>query len=65
MLYVLHKIRQVAPTHATVLIQGETGVGKELVANAIHDASDRASGPFVVVNCAALPPGLIDQASAQ
>jgi PAS domain S-box-containing protein len=60
LLYVLHKIRQVAPTHATVLIQGETGVGKELVANAIHDASDRASGPFVVVNCAALPPGLIE-----
>jgi len=60
LLYVLHKIRQVAPTHATVLIQGETGVGKELVANAVHDASDRASGPFVVVNCAALPPGLIE-----
>ena len=60
LLYVLHKIRQVAPTHATVLIQGETGVGKELVANAVHDASDRASGPFVVVNCAALPPSLIE-----
>jgi len=60
LLYVLHKIRQVAPTDATVLIQGETGVGKELVANAIHDASDRASGPFVVVNCAALPPSLIE-----
>jgi PAS domain S-box-containing protein len=60
LLYVLHKIRQVADTDATVLIQGETGVGKELVAHAIHDSSNRSSGPFLAVNCAALPASLID-----
>ncbi|MEX1309520.1 MAG: sigma-54 dependent transcriptional regulator, partial [Candidatus Sulfomarinibacteraceae bacterium] len=58
--YVLHKIHQVAATDATVLIQGETGVGKELVATAIHRESDRSSGPFLAVNCAALPPTLIE-----
>ncbi len=58
--YVLHKIKQVAPTDATVLIEGETGVGKELVARALHEGSQRARYPFVRVNCAALAPTLIE-----
>lgn len=53
-------IMRVAPTHSTVLIHGETGVGKELVARAIHDSSPRKEGPFIRVNCAALPETLID-----
>jgi len=57
----LHKlIRKVAPTKSTVLIHGETGVGKELVARAIHRESSRHEGPFIRVNCAALPETLID-----
>jgi transcriptional regulator with GAF, ATPase, and Fis domain len=53
-------LEKVAPTEATVLLQGETGVGKELVARAIHDASSRANGPFVVVDCGALAESLIE-----
>jgi formate hydrogenlyase transcriptional activator len=58
--YVLRKIGQVASTNATVLIEGDTGVGKELVARAIHKGSPRAQMPFVRVNCAALPSNLIE-----
>src|SRR5712672_3075273 len=56
----LDMVRVVAPTNATVLINGETGTGKELIAKAIHKCSDRSSGPFVKVNCAAIPTGLIE-----
>src|SRR5260370_19474408 len=57
---VLGIVRLVAPTNATVLIHGETGTGKELIAEAIHKCSDRATGPFVKLNCAAIPAGLTD-----
>jgi formate hydrogenlyase transcriptional activator len=57
---VLGMVRIVAPTDATVLIQGETGTGKELIAEAIHKYSDRSNGPFVKVNCAAIPAGLLE-----
>ena len=53
-------VRKVAPTQSAVLIQGETGVGKELVARAIHRESPRKNQPFIRVNCAALPESLID-----
>jgi DNA-binding NtrC family response regulator len=57
---VLEQIAQVAPTDSTVLIQGETGTGKELVARAIHEASRRRERPLVTVNCAALPRELVE-----
>jgi len=57
---VLDMVRVVAPTDATVLINGETGTGKELIAEAIHKYSDRSDGPFVKVNCAAIPAGLLE-----
>ena len=53
-------IHQVAPTPATVFVSGETGTGKELVARAIHQASDRSSKPFIRVNCAAIPAALCE-----
>jgi PAS domain S-box-containing protein len=58
--YVLYKIKQVAGTDATVLVMGETGTGKELVARAIHSTSTRAHRPMVKVNCAALSATLIE-----
>src|SRR3989475_12419696 len=53
-------IENIADTDATVLIHGESGVGKDLVARAIHAASARRGGPFVKVNCAAIPSGLLE-----
>lgn len=53
-------VRQVAPTAATVLISGESGTGKELVARAIHSRSPRRAGPFVILNCGALPETLLE-----
>jgi DNA-binding NtrC family response regulator len=57
---VFDAIRMVAKSKATVLIQGASGTGKELVARAIHYNSDRRNGPFVTTNCAALPEGLVE-----
>ncbi len=58
--YALYKIEQVAPTNATVLVEGETGTGKELIARAIHHASSRSHKPLIKVNCATLPDSLIE-----
>ena len=57
---VMERVEQVAPTDATVLILGETGSGKEVLARSIHARSRRANGPVVRVNCGAIPPELID-----
>jgi len=57
---VIERVKLVAPSRATVLIEGETGSGKELIAQAIHQASPRARAPFVAVHCAALPPTLLE-----
>jgi DNA-binding NtrC family response regulator len=57
---VFDAIRKVAPTAATVLVIGETGSGKELVARAIHDLSERRTGPFVPVNCSSVAEGLLE-----
>jgi formate hydrogenlyase transcriptional activator len=57
---VLDKVCRVAPTDATVLIHGETGTGKELIARAIHSTSQRQGKPLIKINCAALPAGLVE-----
>ena len=60
MIQIFDLIRQVAPTKASVLITGESGTGKELVARALHDNSRRSQGPYVALNCAAMPETLIE-----
>ncbi len=57
---VLRQVEAVAPTNSTVLIQGETGSGKELIARAVHNLSQRRKHPFVKLNCAAIPTGLLE-----
>jgi transcriptional regulator with GAF, ATPase, and Fis domain len=57
---VMHKVQQVAPTDSPVLLTGETGVGKDVIANAIHLGSIRRDGPFIPVNCGAIPGSLLD-----
>ena len=57
---VIERVRLVAPSRATILIEGETGTGKELIAQAVHQASPRARAPFIAVHCAALPPTLLE-----
>jgi two-component system response regulator AtoC len=60
MFEVLKTVRKVATTDLPVLIYGESGSGKELIARAIHDASDRAEGPFIPINCGAIPENMIE-----
>ncbi len=60
MLEVLEQLEMVVPTKATVLISGESGTGKELIARALHENSPRRSGPFVKINCAAMPETLME-----
>jgi len=60
MMATLHKVQQVAATDAAVLLLGETGTGKELMARAIHARSSRSDRPLIKVNCTTLPPGLIE-----
>jgi two-component system response regulator HydG len=57
---VIERLKRIAPTHASVLIQGETGTGKELVAQAIHQNSPRKNKPFVALNCAALSENILE-----
>jgi formate hydrogenlyase transcriptional activator len=58
--WVLQQVQTVAPTTSAVLVQGETGTGKELIARAIHNLSSRRNAPFINLNCAAIPAGLLE-----
>ncbi|MBT4265970.1 MAG: sigma 54-interacting transcriptional regulator [Deltaproteobacteria bacterium] len=58
--HVMNLVQHVAPLDSPVLLLGETGVGKELIASAIHSTSSRADGPFIKVNCGAIPEGVVD-----
>jgi DNA-binding NtrC family response regulator len=60
LLRVIASLAQIGPSDLPVLVQGESGTGKELVARAVHEASPRKSGPFVAINCAALPDSLLE-----
>lgn len=60
MMEVFEQVNIVAPTNLTVLIQGESGTGKEVIANMIHRSSERSSGPFIAVDCGAIPESLIE-----
>src|SRR5262252_1745941 len=57
---VLAEVQRVAPTDATVLVLGETGTGKELIARAVHNSSPRCERPFITLNCAAIPFDLLE-----
>jgi len=57
---VLEQVQRVAPTDSTVLLQGETGTGKELIARAIHNISSRCGRPYIKLNCAAIPFDLLE-----
>ncbi len=57
---ILDLLRRIAPGRSTVLITGESGTGKERIARAVHDLSDRKNGPFVVINCGAIPESLVE-----
>lgn len=57
---VMQRVAKVAPTNASVLINGESGTGKEVIAKALHRGSERTNGPFIAVNCAAIPQNLIE-----
>src|SRR3954467_13463698 len=59
-LEILRLVETVAPTDSTVLIQGESGTGKEIIARYIHELSTRTDGPFLSINCGALPEGLLE-----
>lgn len=56
----LGRIEKIAPTRASVMIAGESGVGKDIVARRLHDLSARCDGPFVPVNCGAIPPDIAE-----
>jgi two-component system, NtrC family, response regulator GlrR len=60
MQHILNQVAQIAPTDSTVCLYGESGTGKELMAKAIHVSSPRAKGPFVAINCGAIPEGLLE-----